>query len=481
MSVSANGGNPPKYATAPRPYPPPPPPPQPRPYPPPPRPPQQYPPQPPPKRSPIGWIIAIIIVVVALIVAAVFFLFRGAPNPAPTQSTTPTQTTEPPATHAPGTWSAMTIPGLDNIDDVIDSGVDGIALIRTNSSGGTCDITAIDLVKLSSIWSISSFCELIPSPEGLVAVQVSDASTGQMQTIDVNTGAIIGSTKLSANEDVFSVGGGIVYTQITPADGISVTGCARDMTLGPCLWKAPGNPTIGTDNSIGVFGGNSWVNTTKGVLDLRTGAKAKFGSGFDQCDGPTQNHVLCEGSNDTANVFQQVDTTTGQPIGPKIEAMYLVSFSADTSTYVFLQDETDSKTHMTGYSWDTGQKVFDNNIDGQLDYPDWSVPMLAWWQTGNSFWADYTDTSGADSFAAFSLTSGDLLWHDPDATPLGFTSVDGHSTVYVTIDNQLTGLDAATGQPILAATVADAQAVTIAGNRVVTLDAGTGTLQVLNP
>jgi len=440
------------------------------------------PPAPPKKRSPIGWIIAIIVVVLALIVGGVVYIMRGSLSPSPTESTTPpaSQTAEPPSTTAkpaPGTWASIPLVGLDDTSEISYSSVDGIAFITTTTSSKTCDITAVDLVKATSVWTISSYCDyLYASPDGLVAVQ-SNQNGDRVQVIDIATGAVTAKATLSTNEMVLSVGGGIIYSQTQMNDPTNSTGCARDMTLGPCLWKKPGNWAFDMDESVGVFGDYSWINTSKGVLDLRTGVRTKFGFGTNQCLGPTPDHILCEDSNGTANTYQQVDTTTGKRIGPVITPQVLVSFSADSSVYVMLLDVTDGKSHIAGYSWDTGQKVFDTTLDGQFD--DGYGPLTTW-QAGTSFWAYFTDPSGADGFAAFSLTSGALLWHDPSADPVGFTTVDGQSRVYVQNVNQLTGLDTTTVQPTLTTFVPDGLDAQVTGNHVVALDKTNGTLQVLN-
>jgi len=439
-------------------------------------------PPPPPKRSPIGWIIAIIVVVLALIVAGVVYLMHGSVTPAPTESTAPpaSQTAEPPTTTAkpaPGTWASIPLVGIDDTSTISYASIDGIAFITTPTSSKKCDITAVDLVKATAEWTISSYCDyLYASPDGLVAVQ-SNQSGDRVQVIDIATGAVTAKATLGVNEMVLSVGGGIVYSQTQLNDPTNSTGCARDMTLGPCLWKKPGNWAFDMDESVGIFGDNSWINTSKGVLDLHTGAPAKFGSGYYQCNGPTRDHILCIGSKGDSNSYQQVDITTGKRIGPVITPQVVVSFSAQSSVYVMLLDASDSQSHIAGYSWDTGQQVFDNTLDGL--FADAYDPLTTW-QAGTSFWADFTDPSGAWGFAAFSLTSGAMLWHELNVEPVGFISVDGQSRVYILNVNQLTGYDTDTVQPALTTFVPDGADVTVAGNHVVALDKTVGTLQVLN-
>jgi len=370
---------------------------------------------------------------------------------------------------------------------VYDSDVDGIALISTpvDDQWSRCTVTAVNVTTMSILWSTSSGCAIYPSAEGLVIMHVNTDDTLNIQVIDTATGTVTASTDFASQGAVAAVGGGIVYTQshsdiADSGEADPGLGCARDMTLGPCLWQGPGNVTWGTDSTVDLFGNYSWINTNDGVHDLRTGARAPFGSGCSQADGPTKDRALCETRSEGPMTYQQVDTTTGKAIGPVVTPIILMSFSDDSSVYVFLQDQTDTQSHLVGYSWDTGDKVFDTMVDILIDQPGAPMPQLAAGQAGSAFWAWYTDPSGTEGLAAFSLTSGDLLWNSAGASMVGIASVEGQSTVYVSNDTQLTAFDADTVQPVMTVDMPSDLTVTVSGGRPVALNHKTSALWVLN-
>jgi len=329
--------------------------------------------------------------------------------------------------------------------------------------------------------------EAYPSAEGIVTYEYASVSTlHHVQVIDAVTGKITASADLGPGVNVIYVGGGVIFTY-----GPDTAGCARDMTLGPCIWQVSDIPPWGTDSSVGVFGDNTWVNAGDGVRDWHTGAPAPFGAGDYQCNGPSKDRVLCQTDTDSGYTFQQRNTKTNAPIGSAINPLFTVSFSSDTPTYVTLQDASAGHSRYIGYSWASGQAVFDTTVDGEAEQPDWPVPTLGAGQAGNSFWTYQTDSAGNETLNAFSLTTGKSLWSGIDFTLLGFTSVEEHYMAYAQNDSQLVVFDADTAQPVLTTNLpyepcsypdclGDARTVRIAGNQVVALDATTGTLWVLN-
>jgi len=425
-------------------------------------------------------VIGIGVVVVALVVAGVAFGVRGLSTQSPAIPTGVPSLAE---SGAPGIWSTMHLTLPNDTSQVIESDVDGIALISTNmdDTQTVCIVTAVDVMRLSVLWTMSTGCFLFPGAEGLVTVQTKPDNNDHVQVIDTTSGAVTATADFAVDQDTTAVGNGIVFVENQTGDNGATQGCVRDMTLGPCLWEGPGNDTWGTDATVDVFGNYSWINTSDGIRDLRTGAPAPFGSHADQCDGPSVDRVLCVTWGDSGEgTYQQVNTTTGKPIGPTITPMYFLSFSEDSSVYTFLQDESDTQSHLVGYSWDTGKKVFDTTVDGRVDTPDWMVPQLAMGQAGGTVWAYYSDPSGADGLAAFSLSSGKIVWFGTDANLLGITSLEGYSTVYVWNGSEIIAFDANTGQPKMAVVEPENLVCSgISGNRYLYVD-DSGTLAVLN-
>jgi len=435
------------------------------------------------------------IVVVALVVAGLVFglggLFSKPEVPqAPVTTELPSEATEIPAapTGVPSvdpsgvrsTWSMMQLT-LSNDASVTDSGTDNIAVISIpmDDGSGTCMLTAVNAETLSVPWIATSGCGLYPSTEGLVTTQDNPDGTVHVQVIDATSGSVTADTDLTAGDTVVAVGGGIVYIQDVSATSDADTGCARDMTLGPCLWQGPGIATGNTDSPVAVFGDYTWINTVDGIRDFHTGAPAPFGSGCSQADGPTADHVLCEMRSGGPMTYQQVDTTTGQAIGPVITPIGLMSFSEDSSVYVFLQDESGNQSHLVGYSWDTGQQVFDTSVNVLLNPPSHLLPKLAAGQVGSAMWAYHTELSSVESLAAFSLSTGTIMWDGANAGMVGVISVNGTSTVYVSDGLQVTGLDADTVQPVLTTDLPAGLTATIAGDHVVAMDNSMGIVWVL--
>jgi len=435
--------------------------------------------------------IGIGVVVVALVVAGGIWGLRGFFTQSPGSS--PAVASGVPSSAVPGSagmWSSMGLTVHNNTalphnnTVVLDSGVEDIALVVTSldEAQTACAVTAVDEVTLSVLWTISSACWLYPTAEGLVIIQFGDGDTQHVQVVDTMTGTVTASADIRVDQSEMSVGGGLLYTQFESGDSpdVQATGCARDLTLGPCLWQGPGNTFWEQDTSVAVFGNYSWINTDDGIRDLRTGARAPFDSGCDQGDGPSVDRVLCETWGGGLETIQQVDTTTGKAIGPPITPMALLSFSDDSEVYVVLQDVSDTHSHLIGYSWDTGQQVFDTTVDanlcsGECYKPDGDNVS----EFGNSFWAQYADASQTHFLAAFSLSTGQMLWSGANADLVGATSVEGHSTVYVSNGSQLTAFDADTVQPVLTTDIPAGLIARISGNHVVAFDADTNTLWVL--
>ena len=440
----------------------------------------------------------------ALVVSLAIVVFRQPPQP-PIQPTTlpatlPAPTAEPPrptATAAPATWSAIQLGDWASLSD---SGVDGMALAETwDEAGGGCTITtitAIDLDALTVLWTRQGAfsCQgVTASPEGIVAVQYPAQGAPHVQVIDAVTGAVTAEADLTVGETVMEVGGGIIYSQT------DTTGCARDMTLGSCLWQAPANPLYprmdSDDSGVGAFGNYSWVNAGDGVRDGHTGAAAPFGSDGSMYVGPTRDRVLKVISPpEEQMLFQLWNTVANAPVAPATSGAgdtgrlftWGVSFSPVAPVFLVHQDGSSEGTdgQVTGYSWDTGQQVFSSAI-----YLPPRATGLCYghcvWLTGTTFWSEAQDPKGPTNptpVAAMSLTTGATLWQQADAQLVGVTSQEGQDTIYVFTASRLTALNAATAEADMTIGLPPgATSVWVAGNRVVaTAYDGSNTYWVLN-
>lgn len=459
-----------------------------------------------------GVALAVIVVVVAtvLVVQAIQRLPQWAPGPVNPAVSSPSPPAPATSDVTPGTWSQVVT--LNNLRTVADSGLDDIVLAKSSTAGDApCTITAFDVANLAQLWQTptGATCDdIIPSSQGIVAVQYPSTGVPHAEVIDPRTGAVTAQSDLTAGEKVTTVGGGMVYTQT------STTGCARTMALGPCIWQAPvtytpcdGNEArdiVGLPDISCVFGDYSWIITGDGVQDFHTGALAPFGADATTSApspdattysivsyvGATKDHVLRKVQvSDGPITYQRWDATANTGIGSPIEAED-AAFSADSPTFVVsvfvsnTSDGTQERNKYVGYSWTTGQQVF--TTDPSTATYHW--PTIV----GNALWSLEGDASmmSQQDLEAFSLTSGNRIWTGSSLSCqpyfVGATTQSNDSTAYTTCGDtttsptQLEVIDTAVGRqlPNVDLPVGTTAAV-VAGNRVIAYDAPARTLWVL--
>jgi len=325
-------------------------------------------------------------------------------------------------------WSPAMATGL-TLATVYDFGTPGVAVLAS----GTQTVEGVDLDARTVLWTRDGGVSFAGDATAVVVV-----SGSQLEVIDAATGVVKASADLPVGMSditVLWVGAGRVLYRDS-----SRQLCDASLTdPGSCLWTAPDSPVylFSSDRSANayVFAGGQYVNTGDGVLQMTTGQPASFGADAGQSSpdstgvyyaGPSPDRVFRVVPTSSAletSSYQPWDTSSNAAISPAVNMGWAL---ADSSTPNYLgiayQDDLLAQTTMAaGYSWQTGQQLWQSAIDRQYAYST---------QFANGSWLATVDrTKTVMVVVALDPATGREIWHGRSNSQLG--GVVGN-LVYVT-------------------------------------------------
>lgn len=233
--------------------------------------------------------------------------------------------------------------------------------------------------------------------------------------------------------------------------------------LGTCLWRAI--PLMGAEAVV--FGGNKWIDTRDGVINIADGTPAPFGADVADMpicddgacdhhmpppgvyyDGPQADSILrftMSGSESVPGTIQSWDVTTNKARGKVVKlsgdpcgaGMAPPSLFTCSGGYIYPgSGEGTNPTTLTAYSWQSGQKQW------QVDLPDISYIRDIESVGSGLFVGNYASmVSDDESAVILDPATGQQLW-----SGMGYGLLMGGPTVaYLVKDGVLHALDVSSG------------------------------------
>jgi len=396
--------------------------------------------------------VGVIAVVGALVVGLIVWFFvvsrpganTGNPGPRPV----PDILTQP-------RWSdPIDFPDLYQVGGVVDPQSGDIAIVWGSSSKPATSpdairsyvFQAVNLATGARLWSVTRDAAPGDQPPELVGTSGfltittlnilpgTQGSTAQFESVDARTGKSLGTVTLAEKESVY-VGAGMAFTS-----GDAGT-CARDLAdPSVCRWKTSGAMWVPPGDNP-VFGGGRWVSTNAGVLDVRTGKPAGFGSDGALYAGPDPDHIVRLSWNDR----------TIQPWDPANDRGLSVAATFHSSARPYAIDPASSRlvatvpgigpddgVVVTSYGWNTGQQ-WQTTLDWAGSFLTTAVcATTVVVQSGSS-----PDRPG--HMTALALGDGRQLWDSGPGVLMGTGQRVVYTSPYGGATKQLDAYDAASG------------------------------------